>query len=101
MRGLFTPAFWRSFAALSLVLSVSSFMNVSVFPAFDGIFTYARDISITAKAMSLIVIGLLATFRPALLHLRELNAGVLGLMVIGCALPVALGSVNAPLLVLT
>ena len=24
-RGLFTPAFWRSFAALSLVLSVSSF----------------------------------------------------------------------------
>ena len=26
-RGLFTPAFWRSFAALSLVLSVSSFMR--------------------------------------------------------------------------
>ena len=35
-RDLFTPAFWRSFAALSLVLSVSSFMNVSVFPFFDG-----------------------------------------------------------------
>ncbi|WP_294361769.1 helix-turn-helix transcriptional regulator [uncultured Senegalimassilia sp.] len=101
MRGLFTPAFWCSFVALSLVLSASSFRNVSVFPFFDGVFTYARDISITAKAMSLIVIGLLATFRPALLHVRELNAGVLGLMVIGCALPVALGSGNAPLLVLT
>ena len=36
VRDLFTPAFWRSFAALSLVLSVSSFMNVSVFPFFDG-----------------------------------------------------------------
>lgn len=50
VRDLFTPAFWRSFAALSLVLSVSSFMNVSVFPFFDGVFTYARDISITANA---------------------------------------------------
>ena len=61
-RDLFAPAFWRSFAALSLVLSVSSFMNVSVFPFFDGVFTYARDISITANAAVLIAIGLLATF---------------------------------------
>ena len=62
VRDLFTPAFWRSFAALSLVLSVSSFMNVSVFPFFDGVFTYARDISVTANAAVLIAIGLLATY---------------------------------------
>ncbi|MDO5791145.1 MAG: hypothetical protein Q4Q41_01090, partial [Coriobacteriia bacterium] len=101
VRDLFTPAFWRSFAALSLVLSVSSFMNVSVFPAFDGIFTYARDISITVNAAVLIAIGLLATFRPALLHVRALNAGALALMVAGCALPLSLGLGSAPLLVLT
>ncbi len=100
-RDLFTPAFWRSFAALSLVLSVSSFMNVSVFPFFDGVFTYARDISITANAAVLIAIGLLATFRPALLHVRALNVGILALMAAGCALPLALGLGSAPLLVLT
>ncbi len=100
-RSLFTPAFWRSFAALSLVLSVSSFMNVSVFPFFDVIFTYARDISVTVNAVVLIAVGLLATFRPALLHVRELNAGTLALMVIGCALPLALGFGSASLLVLT
>lgn len=100
-RDLFAPAFWRSFAALSLVLSVSSFMNVSVFPFFDGVFTYARDISITANAAVLIAIGLLATFRPALLHVRALNAGALVLMAAGCALPLALGLGSASLLVLT
>lgn len=100
VRDLFTPAFWRSFAALSLVLSVSSFMNVSVFPFFDGVFTYARDISVTANAAVLIAIGLLATFRPALLHVRALNAGALVLMAAGCALPLALGLGSAPLLVL-
>lgn len=99
-RDLFAPAFWRSFAALSLVLSVSSFMNVSVFPFFDGVFTYARDISITANAAVLIAIGLLATFRPALLHVRALNAGALALMAAGCALPLALGLGSASLLVL-
>ena len=101
VRDLFTPAFWRSFAALSLVLSVSSFMNVSVFPFFDGVFTYARDISITANAAVLIAVGLLATFRPALLHVRALNAGALALTAAGCALPLALGLGSAPLLVLT
>lgn len=100
VRDLFTPAFWRSFAALSLVLSVSSFMNVSVFPFFDGVFTYARDISVTANAAVLIAIGLLATFRPALLHVRALNTGALVLMAAGCALPLALGLGSAPLLVL-
>ena len=38
-----SSAFWRLFAALALVLSSTSFMNVSVFPLFDHVFGSARD----------------------------------------------------------
>ena len=96
---LFTPAFWRSFAALSFVLVASSFMNVSVFPGFDAVFAYARDISVTANAVALIAIGLVATFRPALLRVNVLNAGALALLALGCTLPLALGLHSAVLLV--
>ena len=96
---LFTRAFWRSFAALSLVLAASSFMNVSVFPNFDPVFAYARDISVTANAVALLVVGLLATFRPAVLHVKALNVGALALLAVGCVLPLSLGLGNAPLLV--
>ncbi len=96
---LFTPAFWRSFAALSCVFVASSFMNVSVFPGFDAVFAYARDISVTANAAALIAIGLIATFRPALLRVNALNAGALALLALGCTLPLALGLRSAVLLV--
>lgn len=99
--GLFTPAFWRSLAAVSLVLAASSFMNVSVFPRFDDVFSPARDISVVANALVLLAVGLAATFRPALLCVRVLNAAALAAMALGCVgLPLALALGNAGLLVL-
>ena len=97
---LFTPAFWRSFAALSLALATTAFMNVSVFPGFDAVFAYARDISVTSHAVALIALGLVATFRPAVLRVNALNIGALALLALGCTLPLALGLVSVPLLVL-
>lgn len=60
-----SPVFWRSFIALVLIFATSSFMNVAVFPSFDAIFTYARDISVIAGSASLLIIGVIAMFRPA------------------------------------
>ena len=100
VRDLFTPAFWRSFAALSVALATTSFMNVSVFPSFDAVFAYARDISVTSHAVALIALGLVATFRPAVLRVNALNIGALALLALGCTLPLALGLVSVPLLVL-
>ena len=99
--GLFTPAFWRSFVALSLILATMSFMNVSVFPNFDGIFAPARDLSVTANAMVLIVVGLMATFRPEHLRVDVLNIGGLVVLLVGCLLPLSLGLGSMPLVVLS
>lgn len=64
--GLFAPGeegsaerrlFLAATAALSLVLMAGTEMNSHVFPLFDPIFTFARDISVTAHAASLLVLG--------------------------------------------
>ena len=47
---------------LCLVLATSSFMNISAFPLFDHVFTYARDISVLANAACLVVVALVASF---------------------------------------
>lgn len=46
--------------ALALVLMAGTEMNSHVFPLFDPIFTFARDISVTAHALSLLVLGVVA-----------------------------------------
>ncbi len=87
----FTRDFWRLFCALTLALVSSSFMNVSVFPLFDHVFTHARDISVLANATTLLAIGLIATFKPAFLHVGRLNVVMLSLLFTGCIiLPAAL-----------
>lgn len=67
--GLFAPGeersaerrlFLAATAALSLVLMAGTEMNSHVFPLFDPIFTFARDISVTAHAVSLLVLGVVA-----------------------------------------
>lgn len=95
-----TPAFWRACAAVSLILASASFMNVSVFPQFDAVFSPARDISVLANAAVLLLVGVAATFRPAFLRVRALNAGMLLAVAVGCvALPASLAWGNAALLV--
>lgn len=93
---LFAAPFWRVCAALGCVLLITSLMNVVVFPRFDAVFTYARDVSVLANAVTLIAVGLVATFRPSLLHVRALTAACLALLVAGAGLlPVGLYGGNA------
>ena len=95
-----SSAFWRVFAALALVLSSTSFMNVSVFPLFDHVFGSARDISILLNAATLVIIGVIATFKPSLLRAGALNALFVACLIVGGALlPVSLGLQNGALLV--
>jgi DNA-binding CsgD family transcriptional regulator len=72
----FGSVFWRATVALALLMFATSLMNMVVFPLFDTIFTYARDISITANALVLVLIGVLATFRPRYLSSRIFITGM-------------------------
>lgn len=76
-------AFWRTTAALCLVLATSSFMNISAFPLFDHVFTYARDISVLANAACLVVVALVASFRSSLLNSHIVNIAALVILVFG------------------
>lgn len=50
----------RGFAALLLVLGATALMNGSIFPQFDAVFMFARDISVTCSAITLLTLGLMA-----------------------------------------
>ena len=43
-------------------------MNMHLFTYFDEVFTYARDTSVLANALTLIVLALLATYKPNVLN---------------------------------
>lgn len=73
-----SPVFWRSLLSLALILAASSFMNIAVFPLFDDICTYARDISVLMGALALAAMGVVAMFRPALFSARAML--VMGMM---------------------
>ncbi len=93
---MFTPRFWRVFAALSLILLTTTLMNVVVFPRFDAVFTYARDVSVLANSATLIAVGLFATFKPSLLPVKGLAAACAALLCAGALLlPVGLAGGNA------
>ena len=78
-------AFWRTTAALCLVLATSSFMNISAFPLFDHVFTYARDISVFAKVACLVIVALVASFRSSLLDSHVVNIAAFVFLVVGFA----------------
>lgn len=64
-------------------------MNQMLFPLFDGVFTYARDISIVFSAACLIGLSVLAMWRPHLVRGRALCVGV------GAVAPVAFAGMAA------
>ncbi len=64
-------------------------MNQMLFPLFDGVFTYARDISIVFTAACLIGLSVLAMRCPHLIRGRTLHAAV------GIAAPLALAGMAA------
>ena len=82
---VYDAAFWRTAAAFCLVLATSGFMNVSAFPLFDHVFTYARDISVLANAACLVVVALVASFRSYLLNSHVVNIAALALLAAGSA----------------
>ena len=74
---------WRAGGALALFLLSASIMNGTVFPLFDAVFMFARDISVTVAAIAYVALGLAAWRAPHLLAGR--------LVVTGSALAVAVG----------
>lgn len=95
-RHIFTRDFAKTTAALAFVLLTTSLMNVVVFPRFDAVFTYARDISVFASSAALIAVGLVAAFRPSLLHVSLLQRMALSCLGVGVVLlPVSLSMNNA------
>ena len=94
--------FVRSALALALLLLSSSAMNTAVFPLFDGVFTYARDVSVFANAVFLVAVGLWASFSPGRLRANAANTSAFVLFLIGgILLPVALVLESAALLVVS
>lgn len=78
--------FWRVCAALAFVLLTTSLMNAVVFPRFDAVFTYARDLSVLANSLALVAIGLVAAVRPSLMHVRVFNLAALACLGVGAVL---------------
>ena len=100
---MFDVAFWRVTVALALMMFSVSLMNQVVFPLFDPVFTFARDISVTAYAVFMLVVGLLAAFRPQAMRLERTAEGVTAAcLIVGSVLLLpALAAGNAALLILS
>ncbi|MEC4175784.1 helix-turn-helix transcriptional regulator [Adlercreutzia sp. R7] len=75
----------RGFAALLLALGATTLMNGSIFPQFDAIFMFARDISVTCSAVTLLGLGLAAYRMPHMLRHRALVGAAAGCLVVGGA----------------
>lgn len=78
--------FARITAALALGSWATILMNFSVFPLFDATFPFARDISVTANALMMMIVGAIATFRPKALHVRALDVVTAFCLVVGTVL---------------
>lgn len=76
-------------AAIALANLAVLLMNRSLFPLFDAVFTYARDISVTCSGLACITVGLVSLVRPAWLHGRALETGALVALLAGAALTAA------------
>lgn len=95
-----TLSFWKATASLACVMLAAWLMNIVVFPLFDPIFTYARDISQMAQVAVLVGVGVAATFRPKALGKMPLNLLAVVALAVGAAvLTIALAVGNAVLLV--
>ncbi len=101
IKELVTPAWLRSFCALALVLLTMSFMNSAVFPLFDTVNPYVREVTTSANIVTTACLGLVAFFAPAHLNGKALNtASYLCLIIAAALLPSAFGFNSLPLLVI-
>lgn len=94
--------FWRVCAGFACLMLSSYATNIAVFPLFDGVFTFARDISQTVQAAVLVLVGVLGMVRPRALRLRWAPACIVAMGIIGAPLLVVSISIgHAALLVLS
>lgn len=77
---------WRAVAALACLELVVIAMNAVVFPAFDKVFSPARDLSVLAHAVFLLAVGALATFKPRVLHLKSFDVVTFACLTVGALL---------------
>lgn len=76
----------RGFVALLLTLGATALMNGSLFPQFDAVFMFARDISVTFSAATLLALGFAAYRAPRLLRERAIVAAAVACLLSGGAL---------------
>ncbi len=100
LRELVTPAWIRSFLALAFVLLAMSFMNTAVFPLYDSVNVYVREVTTSANILTMAGIGLVAFLAPSHLNAKALNIGALAALAFAAAMtPMAFGLSSTPLLV--
>lgn len=88
----------RALVAYGALLCSTSLMNASVFPQFDAVLMFARDISVTCGALAFLVIGVLAWRSPSRLRPRHFLALTLGCLVGGGILLAAGLALASPVL---
>ncbi len=93
-------ACWRVTGGYACRILAVLLMNQALFPLFDGVFTYTRDISILFSAACMFCVALLSMYRPRLVDGRLMNRAALACIPVAAALVlVALRLGSAPLLV--
>ena len=78
-----SAACWRAIVALALATLAVQLMNRALFPLFDPVFTYARDVSISVSAIVTITLGILSLVRPHLMRPRALMLAMLAATLVG------------------
>ncbi len=101
VKNILTPAFWRSFAALLCVLLATSFMNTTVFPLFDNIWTGAREFAIFMGFLAFLTFGLISLLKPQVMASKATDTMGLGAILIAAMLlPFAFAFGSLPLLII-
>lgn len=91
---------WCVFGGYACRILAVLLMNQMLFPLFDDVFTYARDISILFSAVCMISIAVLSMNRPQLLDGKAFNRAIAVVIPFASALVVvSLNVGSAPLLV--
>lgn len=102
MFGKINTQLFRASVSLFCMLAAAAAMNIAVFPAFDGIYMYARDISVLASAVAMALVGVAAAWKPKSLHMPAWSIAAWVLYAAGSAgLFVAFALQNPALLVLS
>lgn len=94
------PRAVRILLALACMPLGAQLMNSTLFPLFDAVFPFARDIGELASSLTAAVVALVAISRPRLLRPTEWTAAALVLWAIGSTgIYLALGTGSAALLI--